>query len=69
MDTTSKQTGVKVKLVGTDGNIYAILGTVKKALTKAGHAAAANELSQRVFNDAKTYDAALAIVCEYVEAY
>jgi hypothetical protein len=31
----SKQTGIKVKLVGNDGNAFAILGTVTHAMRKA----------------------------------
>ena len=32
-----KQTGIKVKLVGQDGNAFAILGKVSNALKQAGH--------------------------------
>jgi len=31
-----KQTGVRVKLIGTDGNAFALLGRVRQALRRAG---------------------------------
>ena len=37
---TSKYPAIQVKLTGTDGNAYAILGTVSRALRTAGVAAA-----------------------------
>ena len=37
------KTNVKVKLVGEDGNAFAILGKVIKALKRAGHADLAKE--------------------------
>ena len=36
MENTVKYPNVKVKLVGRDGNAFAILGAVKNALAKAG---------------------------------
>ncbi len=33
-DVELKQTGIKVKLVGTDGNAFALLGTVTAALRR-----------------------------------
>lgn len=32
----SKQTGIQVKLIGQDGNAFAIVGAVARAMTKAG---------------------------------
>lgn len=36
MNTALKYPQVKVKLTGTDGNAFAVLGTVSKALRRAG---------------------------------
>ncbi len=58
----------RVKLVGTDGNIFAILGRCKQALQEAGHPDQAEEMMQWVFK-ATSYDEALAICQEYVDAY
>lgn len=30
------QTGIEVQLTGTDGNVFAIIGTVSRALKRAG---------------------------------
>jgi len=57
----------RVKLVGTDGNIFAILGRCKQALKDAGQSDQAEEMAQRVFK-ATSYDEALAICLEYVDA-
>jgi hypothetical protein len=57
---------VKVKLVGTDGNAFAILGKVIKALKAAG--ATPEELKE--FQDQATsgdYDNLLATCMEWVE--
>ena len=34
--TELRQTGIKVQLVGRDGNAFSILGTVKQALKRGG---------------------------------
>jgi len=57
----------RVKLVGTDGNIFAILGRCKQALKNAGQPDEAEEMAQRVFKTT-SYDEALAICLEYVDA-
>jgi len=57
----------RCKLVGTDGNIFALLGTAGRALSKAGLSDKKAEMSSRVMA-AGSYDGALSIICEYVEA-
>ena len=57
----------QVKLVGTDGNIFAVVGRCKQALEQAGQLRQAKELVQRVFK-ATSYDEALTICQEYVDA-
>ena len=59
------KTNVHVKLVGEDGNAFAIIGRVKKALQRAGHA----ELAEEYQKDATSgdYDHLLQVTMEYVE--
>jgi len=59
------KTNVHVTLVDEDGNAYAILGRVKKALQRAGHA----ELAEQYIKEATSgdYDHLLQVTMEYVE--
>ena len=59
------KTDVQVNLVGEDGNAFAILGKVKKALEKAGH----KELAKEFLKEATSgdYDHLLQTAMEYVE--
>jgi hypothetical protein len=59
------KTNAQVKLVGTDGNAFAILGKVKKAIAKSDHP----ELASVFMNEAMSgdYDHLLATCMEYVE--
>ena len=57
----------RVKLVGTDGNIFAVVGRCKQALKDAGQPDQAEEVMQRVFK-ATSYHEALGICQEYVDA-
>jgi hypothetical protein len=56
-----------VKLTGTDGNVFALLGRCSAALKRAGRHAKAEELRERVMGS-KSYDEALSIMLEYVDA-
>ena len=66
MATNIKQTGVEVTLVGEDGNAFAILGAVKKAMRRGG-------VSQDVIDEymaeamSGDYDHLLATTMQYVE--
>jgi hypothetical protein len=60
------ETKPKVKLVGTDGNIFALTGKCSQALRSAGQSEKAKEMAGKVFAS-KSYHEALAILCEYVE--
>jgi len=59
------KTNVKVKLVGEDGNCYAILGRTKKALERAGY----KELAEQYIKEATAgdYDNLLRVTMGYVE--
>ena len=56
----------KMKLLGEDGNIFAIMGRASRLLKNAGQRDKAKEMCNRVMAS-KSYNAALAIVSEYVE--
>lgn len=56
-----------VQLVGTDGNVFALLGTCTRALRRDGLRAEASELTNRVMA-AASYDDALQIMLQYVDA-
>jgi len=58
----------RCRLVGTDGNVFAIIGAVKRALRDAGQHEAASDFVQRAFRS-KSYDEVLALLVEYVDPY
>ncbi len=55
-------------LVGTDGNVFAIIGKVSKALERAGQRAEAKEFRSRALSS-KSYDAVLQLCFEYIEVF
>jgi hypothetical protein len=57
-------TDVEVKLIGEDGNAFAILGKVSGALKRAGH----KELAEEFMEEATSgdYDHLLATAADYV---
>ena len=60
----------KCTLVGTDGNVFALIARSCRALRNAGYPDKAEELNRRITVDeeAENYDAALAIILEYIDA-
>lgn len=54
------------KLVGTDGNVFAVIGHVREALREAAQAERASEFVRRSFR-AGSYDEVLRLCMEYVE--
>lgn len=65
---TNEAAGVKpaCKLVGTDGNVFSIIGLVKQALKKAGQDGRASEFVKQAFA-ARSYDEVLALCMDYVD--
>lgn len=61
----AKHEDVSVKLVGEDGNVFAIISRVGLALKRAGHKDAAREFMNSAFNSA-SYDEVLQLVSDYV---
>jgi hypothetical protein len=54
------------KLVGTDGNVFALAGRVTDALKKVKQYDKASEFSKKLF-ECKDYNAALRLMMEYVK--
>ncbi len=54
------------KLIGTDGNIFALVGKASSCLKKNNLSDKAKEMTSKVFK-ASSYDNALQIIMEYVE--
>ena len=54
------------KLIGEDGNVYNIIGRVRRALIAAGQEDRAREFVERAFR-AGSYEAVLALCLEYVD--
>jgi len=70
-DTARKRTGglepkPVCRLVGTDGNVFAIIGRVQRALRAAGQPERANEFVRKAFQ-AKSHDEVLALCMDWVE--
>lgn len=59
------KTDVKVKLVGTNGNAFALMGKVTTALRKNGHGDLVKEFQEKAMSG--DYDNLLATCCEYVD--
>ena len=61
------KTNIKVRLLGNDGNAFYILGTVRRALEKAGY----RDIAKQYMKEATTgdYNNLLAVTQEYVEVY
>jgi hypothetical protein len=56
------------KLVGTDGNVFAIIGAVRHALQEAGQPDRASEFVRRAFR-AGSYAEVLVLCEEYVDIH
>ena len=54
------------KLIGEDGNVFAIIGKVSSTLKKAGQKEQAEEFKNKAFN-AGSYDEVLQLAMEYTE--
>lgn len=56
----------RCKLVGTDGNVFALAGRCKLALRKAGYIQKEQEFTSRLMK-CDSYGAALRLMMEYVD--
>lgn len=57
----------RCKLVGANGNIFNLMSIASRTLKEAGLKEQAVEMRERIF-ESKSYDKALIIIMEYVEA-
>ena len=57
---------VPVRLTGTDGNVFAIIGTVAKAMRRAGFSAEAKAFEEAAFSS-ESYDAVLVLAFQTVD--
>ena len=55
------------ELVGTDGNVFAVIGKVSKTLKRAGQRERATEFAEKAMN-CGSYDEVLQLLQEYVDA-
>jgi len=53
-------------LIGEDGNVFSIIGRVRKALTNDGQEGRAREFVEKAYRSA-SYDEVLQLCLEYVE--
>lgn len=56
---------VEVQLVGTDGNVFALIGTVSRELKRAGYKAEAREFVSEATSQG-SYDAVLQLILRTV---
>ena len=63
----AKQSGIPCVLIGTDGNIFALLGRARGALRRGGRSDLIEPMTKEVTSSG-SYEEALAHICEYVEA-
>lgn len=66
METVKPKTDLVVQLTGEDGNVFNLCGIVVKALKRNGYREYADELAERLWEQA-SYDDALKLFMEYVE--
>jgi hypothetical protein len=63
---SSNSTKLPCKLIGEDGNVFSIIGRVRRALTAAGQEDRAREFVEKALRST-SYDAVLQLCLEYVE--
>lgn len=57
---------VEVELIGTDGNVFALIGKVSTALKRAGHREGATVFQTKAMN-ADSYESVLRLIADTVE--
>ena len=58
----------KCALIGEDGNIFNLMGIASRTLKRNDMRELAEEMCNRITSEAKSYDEALCIIDEYVDA-
>ena len=67
MTPEEKQSGIHCVLIGTDGNIFALLGRARQALRRGGRPDLVEPMTKEVLGS-QSYEEAIGHICEYVEA-
>ena len=67
MTPDEKQSGIHCVLIGTDGNIFALVGRARQALKTGGREDLIEPMTEEVFAS-KSYEEAIGHICEYVQA-
>lgn len=57
---------LKVKLIGEDGNVFNLIGIVRRKLVEVGMSNEAEEMVERAYK-CQSYDEVLRLFTEYVE--
>ena len=57
---------LRCKLIGTDGNVFSIIGRVRRVLEQDGQPDRAGEFVKRAF-ESRSYDEVLALCLKYAE--
>ena len=65
MSADKKQSGIRCRLIGEDGNIYNLLAIARNSLRRGGRADLIEPMTKAVFAS-KSYEEALARIAEYV---
>lgn len=65
MDEKEKQSGIRCKLTGENGNIFNLLGIARQALRNGGRSDLVEPLTNDV-TSSQSYEEALARIMEYV---
>ena len=65
MSNENKQNKPDCPLIGTDGNIFNLVGIASRTLKKNGLTSEANEMASKVYKSG-SYEEALGIIGEYV---
>ena len=71
MTPEEKQSGIPCVLIGTDGNIYTLLGRARQALRRGGRPDLVEPMTKEVLASKsyeESYEEAIGHICEYVEA-
>jgi len=67
-DPLSSRPKPRCKLIGRDGNVFAVISTVRATLIDAGQQADAKEFVQRAFK-ARSYHEVLSLCLHYVDVH
>lgn len=68
MDIEMSKTGIKVKLVGEDGNVFNLIGICTQALRRNGMRDKVDEFQKEVMSS-KSYEEALSVMMKWFDVH